>query len=164
MLYKDICQLSHYHDTIQIRFDICSGFECLGKLCLLYKENFEKVIFFTLSPVKERQKEEHSNSKVENKRQAFLMPHVEQDLLTLPEHLRSPLVFWGVRVVYSLVFYVVSCVLFFVCLFFSFLAMTLSVCFRFMSLTVPLVSFVPLLKILSNGKEKYLKVFLPIYI
>ena len=73
------------------------------------------------------------------------MPHVEQDLLTLPEHLRSPLVFGGVRVVYSLVFYVVSCVLLFFCLSFSFLAMALSVCFRFMSLTVPLVSFVPLL-------------------
>ena len=39
------------------------------------------------------------------------VPHVEQDLLTLPEHLRSPLVFGGVRVVYSLVFYVVSCVM-----------------------------------------------------
>lgn len=72
------------------------------------------------------------------------MPHVEQDLLTLPEHLRSPLVFGGVRVVYSLVFYVVSCVLLFFCLSFSFLAMALSVCFRFMSLTVSLVSFVPL--------------------
>ena len=59
--------------------------------------------------------------------------------------IRKSLVFVGVRVVYSLVFYVVSCVLlFFVCLF-SFLAMALSVCFRFMSLTVPLVSFVPLL-------------------
>ena len=45
------------------------------------------------------------------------MPHVEQDLLTLPEHLRSPLVFGGVRVVYSLVFYVVSCVLLFYVLF-----------------------------------------------
>ena len=73
------------------------------------------------------------------------MPHVEQDLLTLPEHLRSPLVFGGVRVVYSLVFYVVSCVLLHFCLSFSFLAMALSVCFRFMSLTVPWVSFVPLL-------------------
>ena len=51
----------------------------------------------------------------------------------------------GVRVVYSLVFYVVTCVLLFFCLSFSFLAMALSVCFRFMSLTVPLVSFVPLL-------------------
>ena len=52
----------------------------------------------------------------------------------------TPSFFGGVRVVYSLVFYVVSCVLLFVCLF-SFLAMALSVCFRFMSLTVPLVSF-----------------------
>ena len=66
------------------------------------------------------------------------MPHVEQDLLTLPEHLRSPLVFGEVRVVYSLVFYVVSCLLLFVCLSFSILAMALSVYFRFMSLTVPL--------------------------
>ena len=74
------------------------------------------------------------------------MPDVEQDLLTLPEHLRSPLVFGGVRVVCSLVLYVVSCVLLFFCLSFSFLNMGLSVCFRFMSLTVPLVSFVPLLK------------------
>jgi len=78
------------------------------------------------------------------------VPHVEQDLLTLPEHLRSPLVFGGVRVVYSLVFYVVSCVLLFFCLSFSFLAMALSVCFRFMSLTVPLVSFVPLLRVVLN--------------
>ena len=70
---------------------------------------------------------------------------MEQDLLTLPEHLRSTLVFGGVRVAYSLVFHVVSCVLLFVCLSFSFLAMALSVYFRFMSLTVPLVSFVPLL-------------------
>ena len=69
------------------------------------------------------------------------MPHVEQDLLTLPAHLRSPLVFGGVRVVYSLVFYVVSCVLLFVCLSFSLLAMALSVYFRSTSLLVPLVSF-----------------------
>ena len=54
-----------------------------------------------------------------------LVPHVEQDLLTLPAHLRSPLVFGGVCVSYSLVFYVVSCVLLFVCLSFSFLAMVL---------------------------------------
>ena len=69
------------------------------------------------------------------------VPHVTQDLLTLPEHL----VFDGVRVIYSLVFYVVSCGLLIVCLSFSFLAMALSVCFRFTSLTVPLVSFAPLL-------------------
>ena len=43
------------------------------------------------------------------------MPHVEQDLLTLLEHLRLPLVFGGVRVGY-LVFYVVSCALLFICL------------------------------------------------
>ena len=71
------------------------------------------------------------------------MPHVEQILFTLLEHLRSPLFFGGVRFVYSLVFHVVSCVLLFVCLFFSFLAMALSVYFTFMSLTVPVVSFVP---------------------
>ena len=70
---------------------------------------------------------------------------MEQDLLTLPEHLRSPLVFGGVRVVYSLVFYVVSCVHYYCLSFCPFhLAMALSVYFRFMSLTVPLVSFVPL--------------------
>ena len=73
---------------------------------------------------------------------------MKRDLLTLPEHLRSPLVFGGVRVVYSLVFYVVSCVLLFVCLSFSVLAMALSVYFRFMSLTVPLASFVHLLSTL----------------
>ena len=73
------------------------------------------------------------------------VPHVEPDLLYLPEQLKSPQVFGGVRVVYSLVFYVVSCVLLFVCLFFSFLAMALSVYIRFMSLTVLLISFVPLL-------------------
>ena len=50
------------------------------------------------------------------------LPHVEQDLHTLPEYLRSPLVFGGVRVVYSLVFYVVSCVLLFVCLSFFILS------------------------------------------
>ena len=72
------------------------------------------------------------------------VPRVEQDLLTLLEHMRLPLVFGGVCGVYSLVFYVVSCVLLFVCLSFSFLAMALSVYFRFMSWTVPLVSFVPL--------------------
>ena len=43
----------------------------------------------------------------------------------------------------SLVFFDVSCVLLFICLSFSFLAMALSVYFRFMSLTVPLVSFAP---------------------
>ena len=63
--------------------------------------------------------------------------------------MRSPLVFDGVRGAYSLVLHVVSCVLLFVCLYFSFLAMSLSV-FRFMSFTIPLVSvsFVPLLHVL----------------
>ena len=79
---------------------------------------------------------------------------MEQDLLTLPEHLRSPQVFGGVRFAYSLVFYVVSCVLLFVCLSFSFLAMVLSVYFRFMSLTVPLVSFVFLLAKLKDKNTK----------
>ena len=53
--------------------------------------------------------------------------------------------FCGVCVAQSLVFFVVSSVLLFVCLSFSILAMALSVYFRFMSLTVPLVSFGPLL-------------------
>ena len=39
---------------------------------------------------------------------------MEQDLLNLSEHLRLPLFFDGVRVAYSLVFYVVMCT--FVCL------------------------------------------------
>ena len=73
------------------------------------------------------------------------MPHVEQDLLSLPEYLRSTLVFGGVRVANSLVFYVVSCVLLFVCLSFFIFSQALSVYFRFMSLTFPLGSFVPLL-------------------
>ena len=50
--------------------------------------------------------------------------------------------FGGVRVVYSLVFYVGSCVLLFVFFIFSHGVVSY---FRFMSLTVPLVSFVPLL-------------------
>ena len=63
-------------------------------------------------------------------------------LESLIEHLRSPLVFGAVRVAYSSVFCVVQCVLLFVFLSFSFLVMSLSVYFRFMSLAVPLVSFV----------------------
>ena len=55
------------------------------------------------------------------------MRHVEQDLLTLLEQLRSPLVFGGVRVDCSLVFNVVSIVLLFVCLSFSLLSMALLV-------------------------------------
>ena len=54
---------------------------------------------------------------------------VEQELLTLPEHLRSPRLFCGVRVARSLVF----CVMFFGSLFVLFhLAMVLSV-LRFMA-------------------------------
>ena len=77
------------------------------------------------------------------------VPHVEQDLLTLPEHLRSPLVFkWGSCCLFFSFLWCIMCAV--VCLSFSFLAMALSVCFRFMSLTVPLVSFVPLLSLLQR--------------
>ena len=48
------------------------------------------------------------------------VPHVEQNLLILPDHLRSPPVLGGVRVAKSLVFYVVSSVLLFVYLSFYF--------------------------------------------
>jgi len=37
------------------------------------------------------------------------VPHVEQELLTLQEHMRSSLVFSGVRVAWSLVFCVMFC-------------------------------------------------------
>ena len=67
------------------------------------------------------------------------VPHVEQDLFTLQENLRSSPAFGGVRVAYSLVLYVVSCELLFVGFPFLFLSMALSVYFQFMSLTVPLV-------------------------
>ena len=50
-------------------------------------------------------------------------------------------------VLFSLLCCVVCAV---VCLSFSCLAMALSVCFRFMNLTVPLVSFVPLLQRLDH--------------
>ena len=42
------------------------------------------------------------------------MPLVEQEMLTLPEHLSSPPVFSVVRVAQSLVFCLVFCVLLFV--------------------------------------------------
>ena len=45
------------------------------------------------------------------------MPQVEQDMLTLPEHLISPLVFGGVRVTQTLVLFVLSCVYAIICLF-----------------------------------------------
>ena len=69
------------------------------------------------------------------------------NLYTLKTNCRKQVivVLYFVTFVYSLVFYVVSCILLFVCLSFSFLALALSVYFRFMSLTVLLVSFVPLL-------------------
>ena len=67
--------------------------------------------------------------------------------MCVSEYYFTHLVFGGVRVAYSLVLCVVSSVLLFVCLSFSFLAMALSVYFRFMSLTVPLVSFVPFLQL-----------------
>ena len=70
---------------------------------------------------------------------------MEQDLLTLLETLRSPPVFGGVCVAQFLVFNVVSSVLLIVCLSFSFLAMALSVYFRFMSLNVAMVYFTPLI-------------------
>ena len=60
-------------------------------------------------------------------------------------------VFDGVRVAYSLVLYVVSCVLLFVCLPFTFLGMALSVYFRFMSLTVALVNVVVFLDVTVNN-------------
>ena len=66
--------------------------------------------------------------------------------------------FWlGSFCFFFLVFYVVSCVLLFVCLSFSFSAMVLSVYFRFMSLTVPLVSFVSLLNMLFAKVSKEIK-------
>ena len=46
--------------------------------------------------------------------------HEGHDLLTLPEQLRSLPVFGGIRVAQSFVFYVVSFLLLFVCLSFSF--------------------------------------------
>ena len=52
----------------------------------------------------------------------YINQYNRTQLATLLEHLRSPLVFGGVCVAYSLVFYDVSCVLLFVCLSFSFVA------------------------------------------
>ena len=72
------------------------------------------------------------------------MPHVEKDLLTLPEHLRAPLVFGRVRIAYSLFFFVVSCVLLFgLFVFFSFLAMALSVYFQINEFDCPSSIFRP---------------------
>jgi hypothetical protein len=46
--------------------------------------------------------------------------HVEQELITLPEHLSSPSDFDGVFVSRSIAFFVVFCRSLFVCFFFSF--------------------------------------------
>ena len=76
------------------------------------------------------------------------VPYVEQDKLTLPEHLRPPL-FIGVRITQSLVFYIVllccySSICLFVCmsvcLSFSFLTMALSVYFDFCILLISFAS------------------------
>jgi hypothetical protein len=55
------------------------------------------------------------------------VPQVEQELLTRPEYLSSPLVFSGVRVTRFLVLCVMFCRSFFVLLFFFLLAIVLSV-------------------------------------
>ena len=60
--------------------------------------------------------------------------------------LTSPGFFWGSCYLFFGFLCCVMCAVFW--LSFSFLAMALPVCFRFMSLTVPLVSFVPLLQTL----------------
>ena len=78
------------------------------------------------------------------------LPHVEQDLLTLPKHLRSPPGFlWGsCCLVFNLlcrVFCTIICLVVFL-----FLAMALSVYFQSMTLTIPLVSFDPLLYLSSK--------------
>ena len=67
---------------------------------------------------------------------------MEQDLLTLPEHLRSP--------PFCSFLCFVFCTI--ICLFvFLFLAMVLSVYFLSMNLTLPLVSFTPLFGFFSNS-------------
>ena len=50
------------------------------------------------------------------KRTARRVPHVEQDLLSLSEHVRSLQVFGGVRVAFSFLSYIVYWVVFIVCL------------------------------------------------
>jgi len=59
-----------------------------------------------------------------------LLSHVEQELLTIPEHLSSPPVFSDVRVARSLIFCVVICRWLFVLFTFLF-AIVLSVLLRF---------------------------------
>lgn len=69
------------------------------------------------------------------------MPHVEHDVLILPEHLRSPEVFDGIRGAQSYVFYLVCCVLLCVCWTICFiLAIVLSVHLRHITLNVLLLS------------------------
>ena len=56
-----------------------------------------------------------------------MVPLVEQELLTLPEHPRAPLVFSEVRVARSIIFCVMFCRSLYVFLFFFLLAIVLSV-------------------------------------
>ena len=93
----------------------------------------------------------HSNRKVQIHKDDT---HEKQDLITLPEHLRSPKVFGGGRVAYSLVLYVVSCVLLFVCLSFSFLGMALSVYFSIYEFDCPSCTFRHSFKDLKKKKLK----------
>lgn len=72
------------------------------------------------------------------------MANVEQDLLTVPEYLRSSPVFDRIRVAQPLVFHDMFCVVLFV--YGAFVAMTLYVYFRHMRLSVPQVDFASLLK------------------
>ena len=68
------------------------------------------------------------------------MPLVEQELLTLPEHLSSPPVFIGVRVTRSLVLYV-FCRSLFVPLYLFLLAIVLSVLLRYTDSDFPFGTF-----------------------
>ena len=69
-------------------------------------------------------------------RLTWQVPHVEQELLTLPKHPSATPVFSGVHVAWSLVFCVMFCRLLFVLWFFFFLAIVLSV-LRFMASDYP---------------------------
>jgi uncharacterized membrane protein len=72
---------------------------------------------------------------------------VEQELLTLPEHLSSPSIFSGVRITRSLVLCVMFCRLLFVLLSFFLLAIVLSVLFRFTDSDYPFSVFKLILKL-----------------
>lgn len=63
----------------------------------------------------------------------------KQDLLTLPDNLMFPKIYVGVSVIPSFIYYVVICILSFVYLSFLFLTMSLSVCFKLMSLNIPFI-------------------------